>query len=150
MTKTMQDVAIPYRFDVSETMVAGGQPDAMQLRELAEAGVRHVINLRPVEEQGEDEAPVVERLGMGYHYLPVAGPQDVSRETVAKLDAVLREIGDEPTLFHCATSNRVGALLALHAAWHAGADTEVALEAGRRGGLTRLEPLVRQLLEGGG
>lgn len=145
--KNMQDIDISYKAHASETMITGGQPDREQLRAMAEAGIRHVINLRPVEEQGEDEAPLVEGLGMRYYYLPVAGPQDVDRDLVARLDAVLREIGDAPAVFHCATSNRVGGLLALHAAWHAGKDAQAALEYGRRTGMTRMEPRVRQLLE---
>lgn len=143
----MQNIDIPHVKRPSESLVTGGQPDQAQLRQVADAGVKHVINLRPIQEQGEDEAPAVEALGMHYHHIPIAGPQDINAETVALLNGLLREIGSDRTLFHCATGNRVGALLALRAAWHEGKDADAALQVGRDAGLTKLEPLVEQLLK---
>jgi hypothetical protein len=50
------------------------------------------------------------------------------------------------TLVHCGSSNRVGALLALRAAWLKGATLEAALAAGRSAGLTGLESAVRSAI----
>ena len=49
-------------------------------------------------------------------------------------------------LLHCGSGNRVGALLALKAFWLDGGSAEEALEVGLAGGVTRLEPTVRELL----
>ena len=52
---------------------------------------------------------------------------------------------DGPVLIHCASSNRVGALLALRESLR-GASDEEALEFGKQAGMTRLEPLVKERL----
>ncbi|WP_420426442.1 beta-lactamase hydrolase domain-containing protein [Algiphilus sp.] len=143
----LQSLELPNEMRVSDTMLSAGQPDGMQFRQAADAGVQHVINLRPLQEQGEDESSLVEELGMRYHHLPIAGPQDLNADTVRMLDGLLSEIGSAPTVFHCASGNRVGAMLALRAAWHQGMDSDAALALGRQSGLTKMEPLVREILD---
>jgi hypothetical protein len=49
-------------------------------------------------------------------------------------------------LFHCGSGNRIGAVLALQAAWLDGVAAEDALDYGRANGLTSLEPTTRELL----
>jgi len=51
-----------------------------------------------------------------------------------------------PVLVHCMSGNRVGALFALRAFWLQGMSAVEALAVGRRYGLTKLEPLVVQIL----
>jgi uncharacterized protein (TIGR01244 family) len=145
----LKSLDLPNEMRASDNMLTAGQPDALQFKAAAEAGVQHVINLRPIPEQGEDQSAMIEDLGMRYHHLPVAGPQDLNAQTVAMLDGLLGEIGDKHTVFHCASGNRVGALLALRAAWHQGKSVEEALEIGRATGLTKLEPVVSELLQQG-
>ena len=131
----------------AENRYVGGQPSAADLQRLAASGVRHVINLRPAAEQtGYDESAAVTAEGMQYHNLPVAGAADISFANAQALDALLADIGDEPVLLHCASGNRVGALIALRAGL-AGSDPEEALQQGREWGLTSLEGVVRQRLE---
>lgn len=143
----LKSLDLPNEKRASANMLSAGQPDALQFRAAADAGVQHVINLRPLPEQGEDQAPMIEDLGMRYHHLPIAGPQDLNAHTVAMLDGLLAEIGDKPTVFHCASGNRVGALLALRAAWHQGKSVDEALEVGRNTGMTKIEPAVAQILQ---
>lgn len=127
--------------------LAGGQPTEVQLRGAAGKGLKRVINLRPEsEDHGFDEVAVNADCGLQYAVLPIAGAQDLTRENAERLDALLAEAGDEPTLVHCASGNRVGALMALRAAWLQGASTDDALALGRRWGLTRMEPVVAELL----
>src|SRR5690625_3003858 len=71
-----------------------GQPSADELAAAAEAGVMHVVNARAESEFDEfDEAQVVDELGMRYHPLPIAGPQDLTRQNVAQFDGLLARIG---------------------------------------------------------
>ena len=49
------------------------------------------------------------------------------------------------TLVHCASGNRVGALIALQHGLESG-DVDAAIAEGKRWGLTRLEPVVRNAL----
>ena len=123
-----------------------GQPDEAAFRVFADSGYGTVIDMRgPDEDRGlDDEAALVDELGMNYVALPVVGPGAVNFDNAAKLDALLAGQGD-PVLVHCGSGNRVGALLALRAAMHGASDDE-ALALGRDSGMTGLEPLVRARL----
>lgn len=122
---------------------SGGRISADDLPALREAGIRHVINLAPAAETpGFDEAGAVRAAGMRYDTLPIAGAGDLGRDAVMAFDRLLQST-DGPTLVHCASGNRVGALAALRAAWLHGADEEAAVEEGRRWGLRGLEGEVR-------
>lgn len=124
---------------------SAGQPDKAALAVFADNGYATVIDMRARDEdRGFDEAAFVESLGMHYVAFPIASEDDVSFDSARKLDELLRS-SPGPVLVHCASGNRVGALLALRASLH-GADDAEALAFGREGGLTRLEPVVRERL----
>ncbi|MBO9716215.1 MAG: tyrosine-protein phosphatase [Pseudoxanthomonas sp.] len=124
---------------------AGGQPDARDLAQLHAQGVRTLIDLRATsEDHGFDEAAEAARLGMAYVSLPI-GKDDISAGNADALQALLRQYG-EGTLVHCASGNRVGALIALGAA-RTGASREDALALGRLAGLKSLEPVVAAQLD---
>ena len=72
--------------------------------------------------------------------LPIAGKGDITAANADALGALLEQHGDG-VLLHCASGNRVGALLSLGAA-RAGTPAAEALEFGRKAGLTSLEPVV--------
>lgn len=129
---------------------AAGQPATEQFAAFAEQGVKQVLNLRPDEEMGGfDERAIVESAGMTYTVIPVAGPGDLSREKVEQLDQWLASAASALVLVHCASSNRVGALIALRAAWLQGADEQSAIAQGQAWGLTKMEPMVRALIANG-
>jgi protein tyrosine phosphatase (PTP) superfamily phosphohydrolase (DUF442 family) len=103
-------------------ITSGGQPTAEQLAAAAKAGVKVVIDLRTSkEDRGMDEKAVVEKL-LGKN--------------------------DEPVLLHCASGNRVGALLALRAKLE-GSDNDAALALGVAGGVTGLKHTVEEKLAQG-
>lgn len=128
-------------------LYAGGQPDEAQLRALAAQGVTTVIDLRGADEaRGYAEADITRQLGLRYIALPVTGAQDITPAKAAALQQAL-DAAQGPVLLHCASGNRVGALLALSA--HArGASDEEALAEGHAAGLRSLEPAVRAQLHG--
>ena len=131
-----------------DNCLCGGQPDQEQLKQAARDGLSRVINLRPPsEDHGFDEAAHAEQCGLAYHCLPIAGPDDLTLENVQRLHDLLELAGEEHTLLHCASGNRVGALMALRAAWLHDMSAEQALEVGRRWGLTKMEPTVAALLK---
>lgn len=126
-------------------VTSAGQPDEEALEVFAKSGYTTVIDLRgTAEARGLDEAEVVQNLGMSYVPFPITGSEAISFENAARLRQL---IGDQegPVLVHCASGNRVGALLALAEALD-GAGDEQALATGREAGLTRLEPVVRERL----
>lgn len=125
-------------------ITSAGQPDEAAFKVFADSGYAAVIDLRTAsEDRGLDEQNVVESLGMDYVSLPI-GSDGISFENARALDKLLSGY-NQPVLVHCASGNRVGALLALRASLK-GADDETAIEAGKQGGLTGLEPIVREAL----
>ena len=127
-------------------LLTGGQPEAAAWKHLAADGVTTVINLRPADEMaGRDEAAEVTAAGLSYRQIPVAGAAGITRENA---DALWTAIAQAPgkVLVHCASGNRVGALLALGAAEQGGMDSEQALQFGKAAGLSGAEPRVREAL----
>jgi uncharacterized protein (TIGR01244 family) len=128
-------------------LTAAGQPDMAAFAAFAEAGYVAVVDMRSQDEDRglDDEAGLVEALGMEYVAFPIGSAEEINLEAAQRLDALLASY-DGPVLVHCASSNRVGAMLALRETLRGVGDDE-ALEYGKRAGLTRLEPRVREVLE---
>lgn len=124
----------------------GGQPTEAQLAQFKQEGVRTVIDLRGADEdRGYDEAAAMRQLGLRYERLPISGAEDLTAENAEKLKKLLDEGGDD-VLLHCASGNRVGALLALMAKQQEGATNEEALKLGKDAGMKSLTPAVEQKL----
>lgn len=132
-------------------VLSGGQPTPEQLEQAAQAGFRTVINIRTPDEEKDGyawEAAAVERLGMTYVHIPIGGPETMTRANVERIDAALRAaLADGPVLYHCASGNRIGATLALRAAWIEGKDPVEAFAHGRATGMTRLTEPIREILD---
>ncbi|MFC3550859.1 beta-lactamase hydrolase domain-containing protein [Lysobacter cavernae] len=129
-------------------LLTAGQPPARAWKALAADGVTTVINLRPTDEMGgRDEAAEVAAAGLRYHALPVAGAGDITTDNARGLWTLIAQAqAHGKVLVHCASGNRVGALLAIAAAGEGGVSAEQALQFGRAAGLAGLEPLVREQL----
>jgi len=134
--------------EVSPGLFSAGQPTPDQLDTLAANGVRTVINLRASSEPVEfDEAQRLQVLGMRYIPIPVSGAADLTRDKVRQLSdalAVAEPLGG--ILIHCASGNRVGAMLALVSAWERQASRAQSLQLGLQAGMTTLQPTVSTLL----
>lgn len=143
----LADIKLPLGGMPTSDLLTAGQPTPADFEAMAAAGLKHVVNLRPVtEDAGFDEAALAAKLGLGYTVVPVAGPGDLTLAKARELDAAMATTNGEPVLVHCASSNRVGGLLALRAAWLQGKPVDEALAFGRAGGLTKMEPAVVALL----
>ena len=151
------DAGTGIHVDVADIVAAGdvvpvdgitslGQPDEAALRIFAASGYVAVIDMRgPDEDRGLDDEPgLIKALGMDYVVFPIEGKEAINVANANKLDALL-ETFDGPVLVHCASGNRVGALLALRYSAD-GASDEETLVYGKNAGMTRLEPLVRERL----
>ena len=146
MTK-LTDVQLPFGGSPWPNLLTAGQPTAEDFQAMSAAGLKHVINLRPTtEDAGFDEAALAAKLGLRYTLIPISGAGDFNEENARKLDAALAITPGQPTLVHCASSNRVGALFALREAWVKGKSNDQALAYGRAAGLTKMEGAVQQIL----
>lgn len=128
--------------------VASGRLQASDIALLKTAGIGEVIDLSADSETPDfDETAAVRTAGIAYHNLPIHGGQDLTRSNVVLFDQLLSKAGDTPTLVHCASSNRVGAMIALRAGLIQNQSVDAALAEGRRWGLKSLEPAVREQLQ---
>lgn len=135
------------RFPAVHRVVSGGLA-ARDVPLLAQGEVREVINLRqPGETPDFNEGAAVGAAGIAYHDLPIGGAADLTRANVEEFDRLLGTAGDQLTLVHCASGNRVGAMVALRAGWLEGKAASDAIAEGRRWGLKGLEPEVRARLQ---
>lgn len=132
---------------VENSVYTGGQPSETEFKGLGRTGFQRVIDLRPPsEDRGFDEARAAALQKLEYVCLPIESEADLTLSKVKQLDALLADPAAPMTLVHCGSSNRVGALFALRAAWIKGATLEIALSDGRSAGLTGLEPAVRKAI----
>lgn len=102
---------LPYGSCPVAGVATAGQPEAESWPALARAGFKAVIDLRePSEPRGQDEPGEVARAGLAYLALPVSHDTLGDRQFDA-VRAFVRDPAHRPVLVHCATANRVGALL---------------------------------------
>lgn len=105
----------PPTFGIEKGMVAepglltAAQPTPEQLGELAKAGYKTILDLRPpMERRGYDEPAAVRQAGLAYVNVPVTLPT-LDDETLDRFFATMRT-AERPMVLHCASANRVGAL----------------------------------------
>jgi uncharacterized protein (TIGR01244 family) len=122
----------------------GGQPTIAQIDKLKNMGVKRIINLRSDKEMKFNEATVVKQLGIEYFSIPISGAKDISYENSIKVRTLL-DSADGPVFLHCASANRVGAVLALDA-HEQGLNEEQSLIIGKASGLSSLEKRVSKLI----
>ncbi len=128
-----------------EGITAAGQPNHAAFGVFAASGYTTVIDMRgPTENRGLDEPSVIAALGMDYVPFPITIAENISFENATKLEQLIKE-ADGPVLVHCASSDRVGALLALRSSL-AGADDATAIAHGIEAGLTSLAGVVEGTL----
>ena len=130
-----------------DRLVTSGQPMPEQLLSLQSAGIEHFVSLRPTTEDGAGwEEELMAGEGVQFDRLPISGSGSLTRDNVQAFAAIMDEVGEKTAMLYCASSNRVGAMLALKAHWVDGESAEEALELGLASGLTSLESSVRDLL----
>ncbi|WP_199524414.1 protein tyrosine phosphatase family protein [Pseudoalteromonas sp. bablab_jr011] len=127
----------------SESVYTSGQPSQTDFAKLKDVGLQTVINLRGDNETSWSEKELVSGLGMNYYHIPVRSKADITLENATKLQALLQTHQQETTLLHCASSNRVGALVALYHAVTLKKPIDEAIETGKQWGLKSLESVVR-------
>lgn len=139
---------LPRHVALSEKLHVSGQPTPEAVAKLPEAGISVLIDLRPdAETPGVDKKSNAVSAGLAYHALPIASPADLTRENVAEFDRLLKQSGDKGVLMHCASGNRVGAMMALRARWIEGKSAEEALAIGKAAGMTSMADAVAEKLQ---
>lgn len=134
------------RARVAHGYLIGGAMTPEHVAEAKEKGYTRIIDVRTEGEKGvAEERAKAEEVTIEYVSFPISGPEDLTEEKVQAFDELLaRDAG--PTIVHCASANRVGALFALRAYYIDKKPAEEALQIGLDAGLTKLEAYVREKL----
>jgi protein tyrosine phosphatase (PTP) superfamily phosphohydrolase (DUF442 family) len=137
-------VPIPNARVSDKGLLVGGQPTADQLKAIQQAGYRLVVSLRTESERGDEgERAAVERLGMKFVSIPVAGPAGL---TEANARALSRALGEEdvlPAVVHCSVGERAAALLGLEAFVVGRVSPAAAIDIAKLLGMRKLEQALR-------
>jgi protein tyrosine phosphatase (PTP) superfamily phosphohydrolase (DUF442 family) len=129
-----------------EGIAAAGQPRPEQIKALADAGFKSIIDLRaPSEPRGFDEKAEAGKAGLTYENIPVT-PATLDDSDFDRLRELLNDKANKPAVVHCASANRVGALLIPYLILDEKKSREEALEIARGAGL-RSQELARVALE---
>ncbi len=138
-------VPIPNAKVTDSGLLIGGQPNRAQIKAIQQAGYHTVINLRPESERGDEGEPAaVERMGMKYVLIPVAGAAGLTEDNARALAKSLEAQDALPAVVHCSTGQRVAALLGLKA-FVVDRMTPAAAMAYAKGlGLTKLESALEE------
>lgn len=106
---------------VTDRIGSAGQPTESELREVAAAGYRSVINLGLLDPRYclVDEAGLVVSLGLRYHHIPVPFDAPTVDHFRAFLGA-MADAGQDKVLVHCAANYRVSSFLAVYGERHLG------------------------------
>src|SRR5688500_12691553 len=100
---------IPNATQPEDGLLLAGQPTAKQLKALAKAGYKTVIDLRlPEEDQGFDEAKAARKADLEYSNIPVM-PEILDASTVKFFLTVLGN-AQRPVLIHCSSGARAAGL----------------------------------------
>ncbi|MBW1757180.1 MAG: hypothetical protein JRJ80_13540, partial [Deltaproteobacteria bacterium] len=138
-------VPIPNARVTKTGLLIGGQPSAEQLKAIGEAGYRTVITLRTDSERGDEgEQSAVERMGMKFVRIPVAGASGLTEDNARTLGKALGQEDVLPAVLHCATGQRVAALLGLKAFVVDRASATAAIDLAKSLGLNKLEAALRE------
>lgn len=130
----------------SSNLITAGQPSKEDFKKLKEMGVSKIISLRPeTESEPFDAQREAEALGIAFERISVSGAPDLTLDKARQLEQALQ--GEEKVFIHCASGNRVGALLAVKAKVIEGKSTREALEFGEKAGLSSLRNTVKTLVE---
>lgn len=105
---------IPRFYLLTEGLYRGGQPTTKGFELLKDRGIKTVINLR----MENDEAGIVQKLGMNYVQIPIEDIRPwtaIPGAAIAKYFELINNPNNYPIFFHCRRgADRTGAMAALY------------------------------------
>jgi uncharacterized protein (TIGR01244 family) len=99
---------IPKLWNPQEGIYTAGQPTEEGFQQLADMGIKTVINVLPERCCDPDESEIVTSRGMLYRTVPFS-LTDFKKGTVLQFAEIL-DHAKKPLLIHCSTGNHVGGL----------------------------------------
>jgi protein tyrosine phosphatase (PTP) superfamily phosphohydrolase (DUF442 family) len=114
---------------LDERIATSGQPSEAQLRDIAEAGFRNVINLALKTSPGAlpDEGDRVAGLGLGYVHIPVDFKAPAAAD-YEHFSAAMDARKGQTVFVHCIANYRVSAFMAIYRVQRLGWERAAALD----------------------
>ena len=120
-------------------VATGGQPDSAHLAKLSRAGFRAVLDLRADDEdRGFNESASLRAAGLRYVKIPIT-PATLADSTFDAFRTEMRSSAGQGVFVHCASGNRVGAVMIPWLVLDRGWELERAVITARAGGLKSAE-----------
>jgi protein tyrosine phosphatase (PTP) superfamily phosphohydrolase (DUF442 family) len=118
---------------LTENLLSSGMPTAEQMKAIAEAGVKVVINLAPFDPERDltNEGALVESLGMKYINIPVDW-ESPTRQNFDDFIKAMDENRNSKMLVHCRANYRATGFLTLYRIKRLGWETDEAFKDLRR------------------
>ncbi len=139
------------RMKLNDHISVGAQPSEEQLRQMAEEGIKAVVNLRTEGEEDQPLSPAAEgekvrALGMEYLHIPVSS-KEPRAEQVDQFRAEVPQLPG-PVFVHCASGKRAGAFAMMHQAVEAGWSGDETLEKAEQMGFECDVPALKDFVRG--
>ena len=87
-----------------------GQPSQRDLARIKAHGIGRIVTLRQPDELNWNQAAAVKAQGLEFINVPFRAPSMLTDEVFDRIRGLLRETAKTPTLLHCGSANRVGAV----------------------------------------
>src|SRR5580704_618517 len=130
---------------VDDHVYRGGQPTDSGFKDLAELGIKTVVDLRDIGEHSQaDEQKVVTDLGMRYVSIPMHGMSTPNNEQVAAVQALFNDTSSGPVFVHCKRgADRTGMVVAVYRISHDQWDNKKALSEAKSNGMSVFERAIQ-------
>jgi protein tyrosine/serine phosphatase len=141
------DAEIAHLYRIDDHVYRGTQPKAGDFDELAERGIKTVIDLRGGSIHRPWERKLVETAGMHYISIRLSGIWPPKIDQIAKILALLEDPARAPIFVHGRRGDdRVSLMIACYRIAHDHWRTEQALEEARLDGISPLEVLMKRYI----
>ena len=117
------------------TLFLAGQPQPDDLLGIKKQGIQRIVTLPTEREIDWDEAAAVKSVGLELVKVPFRAPASLSDEVFGRVRRLLLEAATTPTLLHCGSANRVGAVWLTFRVLDQGVPLPTALREARQIGL---------------
>jgi uncharacterized protein (TIGR01244 family) len=133
-----QNDNLPNFQKVDDHVYRGGQPSDRGFQDLAQLGIKTVVDLRDIGEHSQaDEQKVVEGLGMRYVNIPMHGMSTPKDDQVTAILAVLNDTTRGPVFVHCRRgADRTGTAIAVYRISHDRWDNKKAVREAKSYGMS--------------
>jgi len=140
-----QNENLPNFQKVDDHVYRGAQPTDSGFKELAQLGIKTVVDLRDIGEHSQaDEQKVVTDLGMRYVSIPMHGMSTPKDDLVAAVQTLFNDTTSGPVFVHCKRgADRTGMVVAIYRISHDQWDNKKALSEAKSNGMSIFERAIQ-------